>query len=48
LKNYYQHQPRPTDVTVRTIIQQGKGKMPAFATLSKSQLDDLTAYLKVL
>jgi mono/diheme cytochrome c family protein len=48
LKNYYHHQPRPSDATVRTIIQQGKGKMPPFSTLSKSQADELVAYLKTL
>ncbi len=48
LKNYYRHQPRPADATVRTIIQQGKGKMPAFSTLNKLQADDLVAYLKTL
>jgi mono/diheme cytochrome c family protein len=48
LKNYYRHQPRPAEATVRTIIQQGKGKMPAFSTLNKSQTDDLVAYLKTL
>jgi mono/diheme cytochrome c family protein len=48
LKNYYRHQPRPADATARTIIQQGKGRMPAFSTLNKSQIDDLVAYLKTL
>ena len=48
LKNYYRHQPRPADATVRTIIQQGKGRMPAFSTLDKLQIDDLVAYLKTL
>jgi mono/diheme cytochrome c family protein len=49
LKNYYrEHQPRPTDAAVRTVIQQGKGTMPAFSSLSKSQTDDLVAYLKTL
>jgi mono/diheme cytochrome c family protein len=48
LKNYYRHQPRPTDATVRTIIQQGKGRMPAFSTLNKLQTDDLVAYLQTL
>jgi mono/diheme cytochrome c family protein len=48
LKNYAQHQPHPTDAQIHTIIQQGKGKMPAFTTLSKSQTDDLVAYLKTL
>jgi mono/diheme cytochrome c family protein len=48
LKNYYSRQPRPADATVREIIQQGKGKMPAFSTLGKSQTDDLVAYLKTL
>jgi len=48
LKNYYGHQPHPADATVRTIIQQGKGKMPAFSTLNKSQIDDLVVYLKTL
>jgi mono/diheme cytochrome c family protein len=46
LKNYYRHRPRPADATVRTIIQKGKGKMPGFSTFSKSQTDDLLAYLK--
>ena len=48
LKNYYRHQPRPADAIVRTIIQQGKGRMPAFTTLTKLQVDDLVAYLKTL
>jgi mono/diheme cytochrome c family protein len=48
LKDYYRHQPLPTDATVRTIIQQGKGKMPAFSTLNTSRTDDLIAYLKTL
>ncbi|ADV83116.1 c-type cytochrome [Terriglobus saanensis] len=48
LKNYYRRQPRPADATVRAIIQQGKGKMPAFNTLSKAQTGDLVAYLKTL
>jgi mono/diheme cytochrome c family protein len=48
LKNYYHHQPRPADAIVRAIIQQGKGKMPAFGTLNKLQVDDLVAYLKTL
>jgi mono/diheme cytochrome c family protein len=48
LKNYYRRQPLPTDTTVHTIIQQGKGKMPAFSTLNKSQIDELVAYLKTL
>jgi mono/diheme cytochrome c family protein len=49
LKSYYrQHSPHPTDDTVRAIILDGKGKMPAFSTLSKSQTDDLVAYLKTL
>jgi mono/diheme cytochrome c family protein len=49
LKNYYRdHQPHPSDIAVRTVIQQGKGKMPGFSSLSKSQTDDLVAYLKTL
>jgi mono/diheme cytochrome c family protein len=48
LKSYYQRQPRPTDTKVRTIIEQGKGKMPAFSSLDKLQVDDLVAYLKTL
>ena len=48
LKNYYRHQPRPADASVRTIIQQGKGRMPAFSTLNKTQIDDLVAYIKTL
>jgi mono/diheme cytochrome c family protein len=49
LKNYYHdHQPHPTDAAVRAVIQQGKGKMPAFSSLKNSQTDDLVAYLKTL
>jgi mono/diheme cytochrome c family protein len=48
LKTYFHRQPRPTDATVRKIIQQGKGKMPAFSTLNNAQTDDLVAYLKSL
>jgi mono/diheme cytochrome c family protein len=49
LKSYYhQHNPHPTDDALRSIILDGKGKMPAFSTLSKSQTDDLVAYLKTL
>lgn len=48
LKNYYRHQPHPADATVRTIIQQGKGRMPAFTALNKLQTDNLVAYLKTL
>lgn len=49
LKSYYHtHQPPPSDTAVRSIIQQGKGKMPAFSTLNKSQTDDLIAFLKTL
>lgn len=48
LKNYDRHQPHRADATMRTIIQQGKGKMPGFTTLGKTQIDDLVAYLKTL
>jgi mono/diheme cytochrome c family protein len=48
LKSYSQHQPHPTDAQMHSIIEQGKGKMPAFSTLSKAQTDDLVAYLKTL
>ena len=48
LKNYYRQQPRPADASMRTIIQQGKGRMPAFTTLNKAQIDELVAYLKTL
>jgi mono/diheme cytochrome c family protein len=48
LKSYYRHQPRPADAAVRAIIHQGKGKMPAFSTLDKSQTDELVAYLRTL
>lgn len=48
LKNYYRRRPYPTDTTLRSIIQQGRGKMPAFSTLNKSQVDQLIAYLKTL
>ena len=48
LKDYHRRKPRPADATVRTIIQQGKSRMPAFSTLNKMQIDDLVAYLKTL
>ena len=48
LKNYYRHQQRPSDANVRSIIQQGKGRMPPFSTLNKSQIAALIAYLKTL
>jgi len=50
LKNYYREHPPPhsTDAAVRAVIQQGKGTMPAFSNLGKSQMDDLMAYLKTL
>ena len=48
LRGYYHRQPRPSDSVVQRIIQQGKGRMPAFSTLSSSQVDDLVAYLKTL
>jgi mono/diheme cytochrome c family protein len=48
LKNYYHHQPRPADNAVRTVIHQGKGKMPGFSTLNETQTDSLVAYLKTL
>lgn len=48
LKTYYRSHPRPADSTVREIILQGKGKMPGFSTLSKSQMNDLIEYLKTL
>jgi mono/diheme cytochrome c family protein len=48
LKSCYRRQPHPADANVRAIIQQGKGKMPAFSTLDKSQTEDLVAYLKTL
>jgi mono/diheme cytochrome c family protein len=48
LRGYYHRQPRPSDLAVQRIIQQGEGTMPAFRTLSSSQLNDLIAYLKTL
>lgn len=48
LRSYYHRQPRPSDSAVQKIIQQGKGRMPAFSTLSSSQVNDLIAYLKTL
>jgi len=48
LQNYNRRQSRPNDATLRTIIQRGKGKMPAFTTLNKTQVDDLVDYLKTL
>jgi mono/diheme cytochrome c family protein len=49
LKNYYrEHRPRPSDAAVRSVIQQGRGTMPAFSNLNPAQLNDLIAYLKTL
>lgn len=48
LGSYYHRHPRPGEPAVRRIIQQGKGNMPAFSTLSSSQINDLIAYLKSL
>jgi len=48
LKNYYHQQPRPSDAAVRRIIQEGRGKMPAFGSLNRSQVDDLVAFLRTL
>ena len=48
LKNYYRHQPRPSDAAVRNTIEQGKGKMPAFSTFNQKQINDLIAYLRTL
>jgi len=48
-KGYYStHQPRPPDVVVRAVIAKGKGKMPAFGNLNKTQTDEVIAYLKTL
>jgi mono/diheme cytochrome c family protein len=48
LKGYYRRQPRPSDVSVRAVIQEGKGRMPAFSTLKKLEIDDIVAFLKTL
>jgi quinoprotein glucose dehydrogenase len=48
LNGYYRRQAHPTDSSVRAIIHEGRGKMPAFSTLNKTQTDDLLAYLKAL
>jgi len=48
LRSYYHREPHPRDPAVRRIIQQGKGRMPAFSTLGSSQVNDLIAYLKTL
>jgi mono/diheme cytochrome c family protein len=49
LKGYYKtHQPPPTDATVRKIIHDGKGTMPAFGNLEDAEIDNLIAYLKTL
>lgn len=48
LKGFFRQQPRPTDASVRAVIQQGKRRMPAFSTLSKLQIDELIAFLKTL
>jgi mono/diheme cytochrome c family protein len=48
LRNYYRRQPRPADAAVSSIIQKGKGKMPAFSALNHMQISDLVAYIKTL
>lgn len=48
LRNYYRRAPRPSDAAVLTTIQHGKGKMPAFSTLTRHQLTDLLAFLRTL
>jgi mono/diheme cytochrome c family protein len=49
LKDYFRsHRPQPTDVAVRTVIQRGRGAMPAFSQLSAAQLTSLVAYLRTL
>ena len=48
LKGLYHRRPRPVDAQIRTLIQHGKGNMPAFNYLSNSQVNDLLAYLKSL
>jgi mono/diheme cytochrome c family protein len=49
LKSYYrEHKPHPTDAAVRAIILEGKGRMPAFSSFGKPEIDDLVAYLKTL
>jgi mono/diheme cytochrome c family protein len=48
LKGYYHRMPRPSDASVRGIIQNGKGAMPPFSTLDKAKLDDLVQYLRTL
>ncbi|HEX3436386.1 MAG TPA: c-type cytochrome [Pseudacidobacterium sp.] len=47
IKDYFNSQ-HPSDAAVRTVIGQGKGKMPGFPYLTRSQTDDLIAYLKTL
>jgi len=47
LKSYYStHEPRLADASVRDVISNGKGKMPAFHNLSAIQINELIAYLK--
>lgn len=48
-KGYFSnHQPKPSDIIVRAVIAKGKGKMPAFGNLNKTQTDEVIAYLKTL
>jgi mono/diheme cytochrome c family protein len=41
-------QPKLTDAQVRTILRDGKGKMPPAKDLSKEDMDNLLAYLRSL
>jgi mono/diheme cytochrome c family protein len=48
LKGFYRQLPRPSDTSVRLVIQKGKRSMPGFSTLNRPQIDDLIAFLKTL
>jgi mono/diheme cytochrome c family protein len=49
LKGYYgTHDHSARDKTVRSVLQNGRGSMPAFKNLSSSEVDDLIRYLRSL
>jgi mono/diheme cytochrome c family protein len=41
-------QPKLTDAQIRTILRDGKGKMPPVKDLSKEDMDNLLAYIRSL
>lgn len=48
-KGYYTTStPGARDETVRDIVAHGRGSMPAFSTLSHTEIDELVSYIRTL